>query len=482
MRANPNASPIAKLKLNLNLLGCTLTALMWGAVAVGVTPQEADRLGKDLTLVGAEKAGSADGVIPAYQASETAVPTGWEWGKTRSEYWKYKDEKPLFTIDASNVDKYAEHLTDAQITALKTVQGYKMDVYPTHRDCAITPAHAERTKANALEAKIGPDGWSLEHALTAGVPFPLPKTGVEVMYNHRMRLQELGDIYNDGTSVISPRRGTDEFTYYQWFLYIYFPPMRPELKTVESTSPRNGGVEFYTYYNYSKPPALAGQGFVATNYMNLEPESYYYFPGQRRVRRLPAYVFDTPLIGFENQYLVDEQLGLWSTLDRFEYKLVGKKELYLSYNSFHYYDYKSSLQVMFGKTYPNPEYRRYELHRVWAIDARIKSGYRHLAPHRMYYVDEDSWISSEQTDYDKDGKVWKLVETYPIPAWEIGGTCVIAPTLMWDLQNGRYVFDWGDIGGGKDIKWIKEGDPESKQAWVKPDFYTPETLRTLSER
>jgi hypothetical protein len=455
----------------------TATALISASALAAVTPQEADRLGKDLTPVGAEKAGNAEGTIPAYEGTDVQLP-GWEWGKTRSEYWKYKDEKSLFTIDASNVDKYKDHLTDGQITALKTVKGYKMDVYPTHRDCAITPLHAQRTKENALEAKIGPDGWSFVHAKTAGVPFPLPKTGVEVMYNHRMRLQELGAIFNDGTSVISPRPGTDEFTYYKWFLYIYWPFMRSELASVEG----NGNVEFYTYYNYSQPAALAGQGFVATNWMNNEPESYYYFPGQRRVRRLPAYIFDTPLIGFENQYLVDEQLGMWSTLDRFEYKLLGKKEIYLSYDNFHYYDYKSSLKDLFGKTHPIPEFRRFELHRVWVVDAHIKPGYRHLAPHRTYYVDEDSWISSELTDYDKNEKVWKYVETYPIPAWEIGGTCVQSPTLMWDLQGGRYVFDWGAIGGGKDIKWIKQTDPEAKQPWVKSDFYTPETLRSLSER
>jgi len=169
---NLNLNPIG-----LNLIGWFVAALMWGTVSAQVTPQEAGRLGKDLTPVGAETAGSADGTIPAYQATETAAPAGWEWGKTRGESFKYKDEKPLFTIDATNVDKYAEHLTDAQITALKTVQGYRMDVYPTHRTCAITPQHAERTKANALEAKIGPDGWSMQHALTAECHFRYPRVG-----------------------------------------------------------------------------------------------------------------------------------------------------------------------------------------------------------------------------------------------------------------------------------------------------------------
>src|SRR5579864_1525956 len=96
-------------------------ALIFVPALAGVTPQEADRLVKDLTPVGAEKAGNADGTIPAYEGTDAPLP-GWEWGKVRSQYWKYKDEKPLFTIDASNVDKYAAHLTDGQITALKTVK------------------------------------------------------------------------------------------------------------------------------------------------------------------------------------------------------------------------------------------------------------------------------------------------------------------------------------------------------------------------
>jgi hypothetical protein len=97
-------------------------------------------------------------------------------------------------------------------------------------------------------------------------------------------------------------------------------------------------------------------------------------------------------------------------------------------------------------------------------------------------VDEDTWAALSLTDYDKDDKVWKQVETSQIPVWELGGMCAYSPTLMWDLQSGRYVQDYMSIAGGKDIKWIKEGDPEMKQPWMKADFYTPETLRALSER
>jgi len=209
------------------LTWCVAAALISARASAAVTAAEADKLGKELTPFGAEKAANADGTIPAYEGNEPALP-GWEFGKVRKEYWKYKDEKPLFSIDASNVDKYKDHLDDGQITALKTVKGYRMDVYPTHRNCGITPVYAERTKANATEAKIAADGWSLEHAKTSGVPFPIPKSGIEVMYNIKLRPGAQGSLYHDGTSVISPRPGSDEFTWYQWYLTTYWPTKRAD--------------------------------------------------------------------------------------------------------------------------------------------------------------------------------------------------------------------------------------------------------------
>jgi hypothetical protein len=156
--------------------------------------------------------------------------------------------------------------------------------------------------------------------------------------------------------------------------------------------------------------------------------------------------------------------------------------MYIGANVFGMWDYKADPKVVFEKTYINPAYRRYELHRVWVVDAHLKPGFRHLAPHRTYYIDEDSWNMAEMTDYDKTDKVWKDVAQFPIPAWEVGGLCTGISTHMWDLQAGRYVTDWMSIGGGRDIKWVKEGDPEAKAPWMKPDHYTPETLRALSER
>jgi hypothetical protein len=442
-----------------------------------VTPEQADHLGKDLTPIGAERAGNPDGTIPPYEGGEAPLP-GWSWGKVRSQYSKFKDEQPLFSIDASNVDRHAEHLTEAQITALKTVPGYRMDIYPSHRTCNIDPAYAERARQNATEARIGADGWTLEHARTAGVPFPIPQSGVEAMYNARMRPQGIGYQIAYATTIISPRPGSSEFTVDGWGYETFLPSQSAAKASVES----DGGVDFYVHYTYVEPPAMRGQAFIGISFENKGPEQYYYFPGQRRVRRLPNYVFDAPVVGYENQYLNDEQLMQWSTLDRFEYRLMGKKDIYLQNNALRMHDFDAKRDQVFGKDYVNPAYRRFELHRAWVVDARLKPGSQHLAPHRVYYLDEDSWSIAAVTEYDKKGKVWKLMEASQIPIWELGGSCGFLAYTIWDLQGRRYVADFNLIGAGGDAKWIRATDPEAQQPQFKADFYTPETLRAISER
>ena len=454
-----------------------VTALACNGALAAVTPEQADRLGKDLTAIGAEQAGNADRTIPAYEGGEAPLP-GWSWGKVRSHYSKFKDEQPLFSIDASNVDRYTEHLTDAQISALKTVAGYRMDVYPSHRTCNIDPTYAERTRQNATEARIGSDGWSLAHAKTGGVAFPIPQSGVEAMYNTRMRPQGIGFRVGKGTTMISPRPGSQEFTSFTWSLEVFLPSQSLDKASVES----GAAVDFYLHYAYQDPAAMRGQAFIGISFENKDPEQYFYFPGQRRVRRLPNFVFDAPVAGYENQYLSDEQLMQWSTLDRFEYKLIGKKEIYVQNNSLRMQDFDGKPSEVFGKSFVNPAYHRFELHRVWVVDARLKPGYQHLVPHRVYYLDEDSWSIAAVTEYDSSGKVWKLMESSQIPIWELGGSCGFLAYTIWDVKGGRYVADFSMIGTGGDAKWIRADDPDAKQPEFKADFYTPETLRSVSER
>ncbi|MDE2159459.1 MAG: DUF1329 domain-containing protein, partial [Burkholderiales bacterium] len=207
--------------------------LLAATLATGAWAGDVDRLGKDLTVVGAEAGASKDGLIPAFANKPDLPLPGWTWGKVRSQYARIKDEKPLFTIDASNVDKYADKMTPGQVALVKQLKGYRMDIYPTHRNCYIPPEAAAKTRENALEAKMAADGSSLAHAKAGGVPFPIPKTGAEAMWNHKLRLSGVGFEFKNGGSTLSPRRGDSNFVYYSWELSQFFPWGAKEAKNVE---------------------------------------------------------------------------------------------------------------------------------------------------------------------------------------------------------------------------------------------------------
>ncbi|MES2114053.1 MAG: DUF1329 domain-containing protein, partial [Pseudomonadota bacterium] len=126
----------------------------------------------DLTPVGAEKAGNKDNTIPAWSGATDKPQGNWTWGKPRGDFSRYKDEKPLFVIDADNVDKHADKLSPGQVAMVKQMKGYQMQVYPSHRGCSYPDFVLSNTTSGAPKSKIAADGWSLEEASLPGVPFP----------------------------------------------------------------------------------------------------------------------------------------------------------------------------------------------------------------------------------------------------------------------------------------------------------------------
>jgi len=445
--------------------------LAFGATMQYASAQEADRLGNDLTVLGGEKAASKDGMIPAWAPGD--VGQGWSYGKKRADFWKYKGEKPTVSIDAGNVDKFADKLTPGQVAFIKQTKGYRMDVYPPHRNCSAPDFFAENTKKNVSTAKLGADGWSLAQATLPGTPFPIPKTGAEVMWNFKMRYRGVGIELPSNTTVVSPRKGSSDWIEAVSVQTLYFPWGAKGSKPLSDLPP----VEYFTYYAYKAPTALAGQGLVQTVYTDKVSETFYYFPGQRRVRRMPSYAYDAPQIGFENQYTMDQPLLFNGTIDRFDWKVAGKKEIYVPYNNVNMFDPGAKLHDVLGENFVSPDYRRYELHRVWVVEATVKSGTRHISPKRTFYVDEDSWNILVAEDYDTQGKLWKLREGYITPVYETG-SCDVLPFVQYDLTDGRYVFDLHSFGSGKDIRWF----PQTTDVRFKDSFYTGENLRAISER
>jgi hypothetical protein len=452
------------------LIACAAALAATGGHALAA---DATHLGTTLTPLGAEVAGNKDGRIPAWK-NETQVTDGWAWGKLRKDYWKYKNDKVLYTVNAANLAQHADALTPGQLALLKQNPGFQMEVYPTRRSCGVPDFIAENTRKNVGTAKLGEDGWSLKAAVVPGTPFPMPATGAQAMMNMKMRYRGVGVDFQNGYTFVSPRRGSEDWIQAGFEQTYFFPAGKKGSNSLADV----GNVEYYTYFSYKSPAALAGQALAADIYLDTpSSETFYYFPGQRRVRRLPAYAYDAPQIGFENQYLLDETNMFTGTLDRFDWKIAGKKEVLVPYNVFGVYDFKAKIQDVVQRNALATSTRRYELHRVWVIEATVKQGARHVSPKRTYYLDEDSWNVVLAEDYDVQGALWKVREGYLVPVYETG-TCDVLAFGQYNLPEGRYIFDFNTVGAGSDVKWLTEARGER----MKSSFYTSENLRAISDR
>ncbi|WP_298621758.1 DUF1329 domain-containing protein [uncultured Zoogloea sp.] len=445
-------------------LALAFTATLSINASAAVSEQEAARLGKDLTPVGAEKAASKDGAVPAWDGGMTKVPAGWKPGRLDP----YKDDKPLYSVDASNLDKYADKVPPGQAALIKAYKGYKLDVYPSHRSCPAPDIVAERTKKNATYARIGDDGWRLEQAYGAGVPFPIPKSGVEVLWNYKTRYTGLGR--RAQISALMPDKDGSIVETKQWFfeMYPFNDPKTTTLKDVE-------GIDSKLLYDVLSPPSRAGEGYLIHAYLDKPQDAWIYFPGQRRVRRSPTFAYDNPIAGFDNLYFVDQINMFTGAPDRYDFKLVGKKEMIVPYNSYKLIDKKNKFKDMLGPEYVKRDFMRYETHRVWVVEAAVKGDKRHSFAKRVFYIDEDSWALLHVDMYDAKGNLWRVQEGSLWAAPEVGA-CMSYEYQMYDLVARRYVTDnWTAEGEVLDLTAGKEGR-------VNAATFSQDELRRRGER
>jgi len=398
----------------------------------GVSEQEAGRLGKDLTPVGAERAANKDGSIPEWKGGDLKAPAGWKPGAPRPD--PYAGDALVAAIDASNADKYKDRLSEGQLALLKTLKGYKMNLYPTRRSCGYPDAVYERTRANATGAAMDANGHDLAKASPAGVPFPIPRNGAEAMWNHKLHWTGEGRIERYATIFSQPKGG--DFVPLVQDQWTYTPFGSTKAKTVADSE----GIEYKLLNEVVSPAARAGEMILIHYFLDKPNDAWLYFPGQRRVRRSPTFSYDNPVPGYENLLMVDQYPMFSGPLDRYDWKIVGKQELVIPYNTFRFNDTGKKFKDLFGPDYPVRDHIRYELHRVWKIEATVKAGMRHLFPKRVMYLDEDTWMAVVQDLYDAQGKIWRSMESYPYSAWELPA-CVYQGYTSFDLNVGRYMAD-----------------------------------------
>ena len=413
--------------LKAGVLGMSLLAT---SVMAAVSADEAAKLGSTLTPIGAEKAGNADGSITAWQPlSKTA-------GSVDAKGFlsdPYGSEKPKFTITAQNVEQYKDKLSPGQYAMFKRYsETYKIPVYPTHRGSTVPDEVFAAIKRNATKTNLVAGGNGLENFETA-IPFPIPKSGVEVIWNHITRYRG-GSVTRLVTQVTPQPNGSySPVSFSDQFVF------RDKLKDYDPANP--GNVLFYFKQKVTAPSRLAGTVLLVHETLDQVKEprkAWVYNAGQRRVRQAPQVSYDGPGTAADGLRTSDNLDMFNGAPDRYDWKLEGKKEMYIASNTYKLDSPSLKYADIVKPGHINQDLSRYELRRVWHVVATLKPGQRHIYAKRDFYIDEDTWQASVIDQYDGRNQLWRVSEAH---AQDYYNNQVPWYTLeaIYDLQSGRYL-------------------------------------------
>ncbi len=455
------------------VIGSVLLAALASNIAYAkVSEEEAEKLGKELTPFGGEKAGNEDGTIPEWTGKWLGAPPHVKYeGPGTKLPDPYADEKPLFSITAENVEEHKERLNEAQIAMFERFpETFRMDIYPSHRDFDVNKRIAEKAKWNATNTELTNGVEGLKN-WTGGPAFPIPQGPEEVMWNSRTNACHSSySLIYDGYGVFANGdRSHERIDYLQTAAF-----NNPDFP-IPTTEEKAGDRILLTFTGRLAPPRDKGEWTAVQDPVDFNRDkrnAWTYSPGTRRVRKAPAVGYDNPT-GPGGLQTIDDHKGFNGALDRFDYKLVGKRELYIPYHNYKFNDPQfGDLDDRLTQHHLNPDYLRWELHRVWVIEGNLAKGKRHAYKKRRWFFDEDSWNPVMSQNYDGRGNLWRMGTLLSDYQYDI--ECYDKHTQIFnDLPSGHYVTSF---------VLLDQDAPDFSIPFKKKAYFTPASLRKKAKR
>ncbi len=419
------------MKTTMFTTGALTLSLLASSAMAAVSESEAARLGNELTPVGAEKAGNAAGTIPAWtgglaQDAAPVTPDGFVGDP-------YASDKPKFTITAQNYEQYKDNLTPGQIAMLKRYpNSYRLPVYETRRSAAMPQHVYDAAARNATQTKLVRGGNGLEN-FDKAIAFPIPQDGLEVAWNHITRYRG-GNVRRNIVQATPQTNGS--YTMVHFEDEVAFP-----LGMTDLDPERAKNALLFFKQRVTAPSRLAGNVLLVHDSLDQvkDPrQAWIYNAGQRRVRRAPQVAYDGPGTASDGMRTTDNFDMFSGAPDRYDWKLIGKKELYIPYNSYEIASSDLKYDQIIKAGHVNQDLARYELHRVWEIEATLKSGERNIYAKRRFFVDEDSWTIVQSELYDGRGQLWRVGEAHSLQYYQ-HKVPAYAFEALYDIISGRYI-------------------------------------------
>lgn len=444
--------------------GLLVSALISTPVVAKISAAEAAKLGKSLTPIGAEKAGNGD-TIPEWTGGLTQAPSCYKGGSFLCN--PFPNDKPLFTITASNYTEHKDKLTDGHIALFKKYKNYKMPIYQTRRTSTYPDKVFASTAVNAVTTTLSQGGNGLQNFDPWGTPFPEPQSGVEAIWNHIVRYR--GGSVTRTTGQATPQANGS----YSIVMFEDQFAFRPTVKDLGPDEAKN--ILFYFKQQVKSPARLAGNVLLVHETIDQVKEprnAWLYNAGQRRVRRAPQVSYDGPGTAADGLRTTDNFDMYNGAPDRYDWELVGKKEMYIPYNSYKLDEKGVKYSDIVKAGHINQDLTRYELHRVWVVKAKLRSNTRHVYAARTFYLDEDSWQASVIDLYDGRNNLWRVQEAHNMFYYNAKVPWYALETA-YDLQNGRY---WVFGLENEESEGILFSEGSSKSQWQ------PQALRRAGRR
>jgi hypothetical protein len=346
-------------------------------------------------------------------------------------------------INGKNVDAYKGMLTATTVALAKRYPGFRVDVYPTHRTASLPQAVLDNSRKNATNARSLEGGTAIDNVMP-GVPFPIPQSGAEAMWNFLLRYQGVNihskyDSWTVDTAGVPSLAVTGE-------AYVSFPIYENMSKPFSSSD-----IYYQLKLSYTGPARRAGESIMlknATNATEFPGRAWQYMPAQRRVKQISILAYDTP------------NPGTARALELYDWTLVGKREMIVPYNTYKL-TYAREAKSLTTPNYIAPDYVRWEKHRVYVVEGNLKPGAKHIYQKRRFYLDEDTWAAVASDQYDTDGQLYRGSFAFFSQSYD-QQVPDATPFMTYDLSRGTYNIN-GVVGPHGGIRYI---EPLSTAQWA----------------
>ena len=418
----------------LTLLSFAISCAVIGNSAMAkISSEQAEKLTKDLTPLGAIKAANSDGSIPEWTGGITKVPEGYKVGDHHID--PFASDKILYTITNKNIADYKNLLTPGQIKLFETYPDtYKMNVYQTHRSASY-PEHVYQAAIdNSTKAELVAEGNGITNA-AVGVPFPIPNNGLQAISNHILRYRGENIVRQGGQA--APTAGGD-YTFVGFDDQMMLPY---NVKGAVASELEQNNILFKFKQSVTEPARLAGTALLVYDTMDqikTPRQAWTYNTGQRRVRRAPNVAYDAPGTAADGLRTTDDFDMFNGAPDRYTWELKGRKELLIPYNDYRLHSDKLKYSDILKPGHINSDLVRYEKHRVWEVEANLKSDTRHIYKKRVFFIDEDSWQIAVTDIYDNRDELYRVGLAHGLNYYELPAQWSTLE-VFHDLQSRRYI-------------------------------------------